>query len=300
MAFASRQLNKAEQSYSATEKECLALIWAVRHFRCYLYGRSFKIVTDCRPLRWMMNMRDPSSRLARWNLQLQEYNFEVEHKAGKTHSNADALSRTVPEHGVSTDLHFVTTYVPTISEDKLKEEQRRDPSLRALLGRLDSEPALRSEYRMNSHGLLCKITAERRGCCREGLAERLVVPESMVPDVLKAFHNAPYAGHFGAKKTRQRIDKSFFWDGMRGSVRDYCASCESCQLKKTPKQKRRAPLQMFGRCLLRLRVTATSLFSLTILHGLLRLCRCRIKRLRRLRDTLLRGSCLSMVFHTNF
>lgn len=246
VAFASRQLNKAEQSYSATEKECLALVWAVRHFRCYLYGRDFKITTDCRPLKWLMNMRDPSSRLARWNLQLQEYNFEVEHKAGKAHTNADALSRRTPERDPPAHVKLVTSYVPTISEERLREEQQNDPSLEALLRRLPSEPALQSEYKMNDQGLLCKISQEREGSRRGCLSERFVVPACMVPDVLKAFHNAPYAGHFGEKKTRQKIEKSFFWSDMRKEIKHYCACCESCQLRKTSKQRKRAPLQVFG------------------------------------------------------
>lgn len=93
IAYASRQLNSAEQKYGATEQECLAVVWAVRHFRCFLYGRHFRIVTDCQPLKWLMSARDPSSRLARWNLLLQEYDFEVIHRAGTANQNADTLSR---------------------------------------------------------------------------------------------------------------------------------------------------------------------------------------------------------------
>lgn len=93
VAFASRQFSGPEQRYGATERECLALVWAVRHFRCYLYGRRFRLVTDCQPLKWLMNVKDPSSRLSRWNLQLQEYDFEIIHKPGNAHANADALSR---------------------------------------------------------------------------------------------------------------------------------------------------------------------------------------------------------------
>lgn len=92
IAYTSRQLRPPEVNYSTTERECLAIVWAIKYFRPYLYGRPFEIHTDSRSLRWLLNVRDPSSRLARWNLQLQEYNFKIIHKPGKTHTNADALS----------------------------------------------------------------------------------------------------------------------------------------------------------------------------------------------------------------
>ena len=77
--FASQQLNTAEQNYSATERECLAVVWAVKHFHCYLYGRQFQVISDHRPLKWLMSVKDPTSRLARWNLKLQAYDFEILH-----------------------------------------------------------------------------------------------------------------------------------------------------------------------------------------------------------------------------
>lgn len=93
IAYASRTLNHAEQNYSTTEKELLAIIWSVNHFRPYLYGRKFKIITDHKPLTWLFNCKDPGSRLVRWRLKISEYDYEIIYKSGQQNSNADALSR---------------------------------------------------------------------------------------------------------------------------------------------------------------------------------------------------------------
>lgn len=93
IAYASRTLNNAEVNYSTTEKECLAIVWACKHFRPYLLGRKFTICTDHKGLTWIFNVRDPSSRLLRWKLLLAEFDFEIIYKAGKRNCNADCLSR---------------------------------------------------------------------------------------------------------------------------------------------------------------------------------------------------------------
>ncbi len=93
IAYASRSLNKSEVHYTVSEKELLSIVWATKYFRPYLYGRRFKIVSDHKPLIWVMNVKDPGSRLMRWRIQLAEYDYEIVHKRGAQNTNADALSR---------------------------------------------------------------------------------------------------------------------------------------------------------------------------------------------------------------
>lgn len=93
IAYASRSLTKAEQNYTVTEQECLAIIWAVDKFHHYLISKKFKIITDHIALKWLFNKEPKKGRLARWQLKLQMYDFTVIYKEGKKHKNADALSR---------------------------------------------------------------------------------------------------------------------------------------------------------------------------------------------------------------
>ena len=93
IAYASSILNKAERNYSTTEKECLAVVWAISKFRYYLEGYRFTVITDHSSLRWLCNLRNPTGRLARWSLDLLEYDFKIVHRKAAMHPVPDALSR---------------------------------------------------------------------------------------------------------------------------------------------------------------------------------------------------------------
>jgi len=92
IAYASQSTNKVESNYSSYEGECLAVVWAVIHFRPYLYGTNFTLYTDHRPIKWLMTNDKLTSKLACWALILQEYEFKVIHRPGITHQNADTMS----------------------------------------------------------------------------------------------------------------------------------------------------------------------------------------------------------------
>lgn len=122
VSFGSKTLNSAESNYSTIERELLAIVWAVKHYRSYLFGRKFKIITDHRPLTWLFNLKEPGSRLVRWRLKLEEYDYRIEYKPGKINSNADALSRIrIPnKNGQEVSINTIESNTPKSYSDFLE------------------------------------------------------------------------------------------------------------------------------------------------------------------------------------
>ena len=92
IAYASRSLTAPERQYSAIQRECLAVVYALKQFRHYLLGRRFQLVTDHAPLQWL-SAQKMEGMLCRWALAMQEYNFQIVYRKWVLNGNADVLSR---------------------------------------------------------------------------------------------------------------------------------------------------------------------------------------------------------------
>ncbi|UYV79893.1 hypothetical protein LAZ67_18000997, partial [Cordylochernes scorpioides] len=218
IAYASRTLNAAERNYSTTERECLAVVWAIYKFKPYLFGKHFTVVSDHHSLCWLANGEDPSGRLARWALRLQEFDISIVYKNGKRHQDADCLSRSpLPQSSEDNipELYSITD---------IRKEQRRDVQTKKIIQEIDSKSE--SGYKIID-GILY-----RKNYDPMGKPWLLVVPKQMRVDILREAHDAPMAGHLGFAKTYDRVRRKYFWPGLHRSVRQYVAHCRECQRRK--------------------------------------------------------------------
>ena len=103
MAYASRSLTSAEKNYHIIDLECLAIIWLVKHFHKYLINKPFKIFTDHSALKSLQKISEPTGRRARWIMELQQYNYTIEHRSEKKNQNADVLLKLFPEQYIKNE-----------------------------------------------------------------------------------------------------------------------------------------------------------------------------------------------------
>ena len=152
--FISRTLNGAEQNYSTSEKELLAIVWATQRVRQYLLGRTFNIQTDHQALKWLHNVKNPSSRLLRWRLRLEEFNYNpIEYIRGRENKVADCLSRLFPMREKTHEIIGVAernseeleTQPPHIGETNLENTRNMNKPLFQLPGKRMGEISLEDE-----------------------------------------------------------------------------------------------------------------------------------------------------------
>ena len=192
--------------------------WAIRKFRYYLEGYRFTIVTDHSSLRWLYNLKNPTGRLARWALDLLEYDFEILHKNGTLHRVPDALSRMFEEG----EPEQIAVMEPIQDEWCVRRRE-------AVIGSPGKYHGWRVDngrlYRNRNNPLLEDLLDDQD-------AWKLVLPKENRPEVLHEVHGTPEAGHLGIEKTYHRASIRYFWPGMFKDVSAFVRSCETCQLNK--------------------------------------------------------------------
>ncbi len=249
IAYAGRSLNSAELSYSATEKEALAVIDGIKKFEPYLHGRKFVGHTDHNALKWLMSVKDVTGRLARWSLYIQQFDFKIKHCPGIANGNADGLSRRSYSH-----THLLAALNPHSTEiERIHEMQCKDSTLEPMITYLETKTLPEDEklgrtilqqcdqFFMGDDGLLYHLWSPT-GRSRTDTKIQLTVPASLCFEILKSFHDNPLGGHLGLKKTYDKIRAHYYWYGMFADIQHWVRSCIDCQMRKTPRNQKKAPL----------------------------------------------------------
>ncbi|UYV71173.1 hypothetical protein LAZ67_8002033, partial [Cordylochernes scorpioides] len=223
ISYLSRTLSKAEQNYSTTEKECLAVVCTISKLRPYLCGKHFKIITDHHALCWLKNLKDPTGRLARWSLKIQEYDFDIIHKSGKKHMDTDGLSR-----GPLPETDWVEDYERLFLNQIINEEDKFIENVKKSLK--GSKRAITQNFK-EENGCLYKKNPNP-----EGRAWLLVVPKKRRKEIMSEFHNHMLNGHLGVARTTYRLKNKYHWPSMLKDVSEFVKSCHLCQSRKGSNQ----------------------------------------------------------------
>ena len=263
LSFASRALSKPERNYCVTRKELLAIVYAVRKYRHYL-GRKIIVRTDHNALQWLFSFREPEGQMARWLVELSAYNLIIRHRPGKTHGNADGLSR-IPckQCGMPAEVKEITPSVgmvcPVLSQTPdnkdvcpvqrvrqrtVKNLQQAVPKMTEVTQSLERGVNIpvacwegpgelaklrREESRLKvSRGILGRDWVSPNGTTHW----QPFIPVALRRECLYHAHDGPVAAHLGAAKTLSGLRKIGFWPGCTKDVDLYVRSCQVCQSKQ--------------------------------------------------------------------
>lgn len=219
VAYFSRQTTPEERHMHSYELETLAVVCSLKKFRPYLLGLNFIVFTDCNALKTTLTKRDLIPRIARWWLQISEYNFSIEYRPGCRMSHVDALSRNPPNSTYTVKTLNINT------ENWILTLQLADPELERIFKILKPNEDqdivdIKRNYTVKNHTLHRKVGDELR----------LVVPKDARWQICKANHDD--IGHFGFAKTLERVQSQYWFPKLRRFIKKYVAACIDCAYNK--------------------------------------------------------------------
>lgn len=216
LVFESRKFTPAERKWHIRELEALAILEALRKFRCYILGAKFVVRTDHQSLEWLF--KAPSGRLQRWALALAEFTpFDIQYRKGTAHSNVDAFTRTFAESECLED-HMLYGILPQSfqlpSREDLWQAQSTDPTVPLVA------QGSGMEYEEGILGL------------RDEWRWRPFLPQSLWERVIRELHEHPIGGHFGPTRIRKLLAQFFVANISGREVRALLSKCELCARRK--------------------------------------------------------------------
>lgn len=232
ICFASATLNNAQKNYSQVEKEALAIIFAVQKFHKYIYGRSFVLVTDHQPLKFIF---DPlkkipvtaNARLQRWALILSGYKYQITYRKGTLLGNADALSRLpLPEKVDVADCINYFNFKDEVPIDfqEVAKCTQKDPILSKVYEYvLSGWPNSINDENLKSYFNKRAELGTEQKCVLWG--NRVIIPSQLRSKVLNLFHES----HQGIVQTKMLIRGFCWWPKINEEIENLVNGCDTCQ-----------------------------------------------------------------------
>ena len=240
VAFASCTLTRAQQNYSQLEKEALSIIFGLKRFRQYLYGRSFTILTDHRPLLTLFGPHQPvpahaAARLQRWALILASYSYNIEYRSTIAHADADSMSRlplpqTWSPKCENVECYFLESEVVTnVTSQMIKKETQVDPVLSKVYTYVISGwPSVVDPTLIPYKSKRDELSAQQ-GCLLWGT--RVIVPPSLQDKVLEELHDT----HPGISRMKALARSYVWWPSIDSHIERTVSLCNTCQsLRSSP------------------------------------------------------------------
>jgi hypothetical protein len=273
--FYSRKLIQAEYNYDTHDQELLAIVKSLEHWRHYLEGIHFEVLTDHHNLKWFMETKVLNHRQVRSYLVLTKYDFVIKHRPGITNPAdgpsrrpdymaeaqkplqkynqafvrpmQDILSGRRPRSAIMINAVLTRSGKPTGKPNPLQEAllefrkadrvERSDPKPFEEQGETIEDSETSSDDEEDN---LAQSGTEKPRQTNESKTELKTIEAKA--KALRQCHNDPLAGHFGARKTLEKLSRRYYWKGMRKEVEAYCSDCLRCRRSTPAKHRPYGPL----------------------------------------------------------
>lgn len=276
--FASRTLSRSEEGFSVPEKEMLAIYWALQTFRNYLYGSKFKILTDHQPLTFSLSAKNTNAKLKRWKAYLEEHDYSIEYKPGKSNVVADALSRivcsmTATQHSAENSEHFYIKSVEApinvfrhqvilkqgpdsvMIEHPFEKFTRvnvsikdinEDSLLQVLKNHFDTSKIngiLTSEEIMGKLQEVYKKHFGDQRMLKIRFSQRQLEDIQDEDEQWNAIRTEHYRAHRGAEENKWQILRKFYFPKLSQKLHDFVTNCQTCHESKYDRNPIHFPMQ---------------------------------------------------------
>ena len=227
--YASKSLNSAQMNYSTTEKELLAVVFALDKFRSYLVGSPIVVFSDHAALKYLFSKKDAKPRLIRWILLLQEFNITIRDKKGVENVVADHLSRLI------CDESFENKPINDTFPDEQLFEISVIPWFADIVNFLVTEKIPSHWTSQDKKKFLTEVKnfywddPYLFKYCHDQIFRRCA-PDNEIGNIIKFCHSEACGGHFSSKKTAAKILQcGFYWPTLFRDSHAFCKACENCQ-----------------------------------------------------------------------